>query len=778
MVVDELSRLKFIQSKIDKVPEEEDAYMYMQNMAGRSSARVDEIRDKVYMGKNSILKRITNAGYSIDELGDYLYAKHAKERNAAKKEGKGSGMTDAQANEILKKYRGKDLKNLADEWITNTIKKALDIRLEAGLIDKAQYKTLTTYYKNYVPLKGTIENDQFTYQPGKGYSVTTSTVMTASGRTTKAANPAVQALNDLEVAMVAAEKNRVMQSLYKLLESNPHSHWKLSGRKHKPVFDEFGEMHLEPGDLAKNEVQVFFDGKKKVIQIKDEALLNALTKQARSNTWDTVFRGLQVFNTYFRAVVTNLSPKFIVSNFQRDLQTALVHLGSKHPSKITAKVVKNIPKAMKSIWKKDKAYQDFKNHGGKAGWMDFKSIDEKIEELNKSIHRYHNAGKFKEAVLYAGQFITDVNEVVENGVRLSTYNALVENGMSKDRAANYAKDLTVNFNKKGEMGSGLNALYVFSNASIQGTNRIYRALTDKDTKVRGKAWAIMGVITTFGFLSSWRNRLEDEEDWEQFSEYEKDNNYMYMLPANDEGKRTALKIRLPYGYNVPFVIGQLAEQILHGDLQPGEAMSRLMKSGLDAFAPISGGSRAQLITPTILDPLIQIDENKNFFGGKIAKDQPQYGPSVKESELHFKNVRPTTKAVTKWLSENTGGKGKRAGVIEINPARVDHIINSYGGGLLKFLTNAITTGETFIREGQFPEYKHIPMASAFVSEESAYQASSVVYKMMKQSGYKKFNKEMTARFDRQLRFAIKSGQIDVKRANKLAKQFKKNQRQL
>jgi hypothetical protein len=599
--------------------------------------------------------------------------------------------------------------------------------------------------------------------------------MTAHGREIRAQNPAVQAVIDLESAMIAAEKNRAMQSFYKLLEENPHNSWKLSGRKHKPVYDEFGEMHLEPTDLANNEVQVFFDGKRKVIQITDEALLNAVTKTARSGTFDPIFKALQTFNTYFRAVTTNLSPDFIVSNFERDLQTALVHLGSKHPAKVVGKVVKGIPSSMKNIWKNGDDWKDFKAHGGKVGWMDFKSIDEKTEELTKSIDRYQKAGKFMEPMLYFGQFVTDVNEVVENGVRLSTYNALIANGMSKDKAANYAKDLTVNFNKKGEWGSAMNALYVFSNAGIQGTNRMYRGLTSKDKKERARAWSIMGGIATFGFVSSLRNRWEDEDDWEQFNEYEKDNNLMYMLPENSKGKRNAVKIRLPYGYNVPFVMGQLAEEMMNGDMQMGEAMARLMKSGVDSFLPVSGGSRAQLITPTIFDPLIQIDENKNFFGGPIIKE-PKYGTAPKPSERHFENVRPTTKAVTKWLSKFTGGGETKAGAFEVNPARVDHIINSYGGGLFKFITNSLTTGDTFIREGTFPDYKHIPIVRKFISERSDYKARGIVYDMLDQSGYTKYNKEMKARFKRQLDFAHKAGMIKTKKKRELWEQFKKNQR--
>ena len=355
-----------------------------------------------------------------------------------------------------KKYKKTDISKYADEFIKSTVKKALDIRLEAGLINKAQYKTLKSFYKNYIPLKGNIDN-QFTYQVGKGFSVTSSTVMRALGRESRAQNPVVQALIDLESAVVASEKNRAMQSFYKLLEENPHESWSLGGRKHKPVYDEAGEMSLIPGDLAKDEVQVFFDGKKKVIKIQDKALLKAVSKSG----FPAVPRALQVFNAYFRAINTTLNPEFIITNFERDLQSALINLTAEQKRGVASRVVEGLPSAMKSIWKNDKNYQDYKKHGGKVGWMDYKSVDEKFQEIESSINRYSKAGQKKEALLYLGQTIGDINEVVENGVRLSTYNNLVAQGMSKDKAANYAKDLTVNFNKKGEWGSWANGLYVF-----------------------------------------------------------------------------------------------------------------------------------------------------------------------------------------------------------------------------------------------------------------------------------------------------------------------------
>ena len=69
-----------------------------------------------------------------------------------------------------------------------------------------------------------------------------------------------------------------------------------------------------------------------------------------------------------------------------------------------------------------------------------------------------------------------VNTSVENGVRLASYIEARKAGVSRDKAAELAKNLTVNFNKSGEFGTVANSAYLFFNASVQGTSRLIRTL--------------------------------------------------------------------------------------------------------------------------------------------------------------------------------------------------------------------------------------------------------------------------------------------------------------
>ena len=56
-------------------------------------------------------------------------------------------------------------------------------------------------------------------------------------------------------------------------------------------------------------------------------------------------------------------------------------------------------------------------------------------------------------------------------MRLAAYRAAREKGVPVDRAASIAKNVTVNFNRRGTFGPAMNAAYLFYNASMQGSVR-------------------------------------------------------------------------------------------------------------------------------------------------------------------------------------------------------------------------------------------------------------------------------------------------------------------
>lgn len=87
----------------------------------------------------------------------------------------------------------------------------------------------------------------------------------------------------------------------------------------------------------------------------------------------------------------------------------------------------------------------------------------------------------KRAGKAVADFVSDYNDIVENASRFSVYYHARKQGVTVKKASSLAKNLAINFNRKGEVGNTLNSIYMFANASMQGTVNMLRALaTPKD----------------------------------------------------------------------------------------------------------------------------------------------------------------------------------------------------------------------------------------------------------------------------------------------------------
>ena len=804
-LIDKLNRLKMVQESIPQLKEDEDAIQVAETLHGAVSSKIEEFTNKIVSGKNSLLIRAKKDGFSLDDLGEYLYAIHAEERNKAMQEknpklATGSGMAKdtyidspeireireklnktksikkkkeylAQIKklektgteilgyeDILKKYRGTGIHKYALEFKREVINKALKIRLDNGLINKETYIELKNKFKNYVPLKGLKDGEAHTYVSGKGFNVTSSGIMRALGRETRAENPLVQAIVDYQSAIYISEQNKVGNAFLRMVQNNKSPMWKVSKRKFKPTYNKEGEVEFTATDLKNDEFQTYFKGQRYVIKINDKDLLRAMNN-LNSVTQNGALKFLNKFNTYYRAINTTINPEFLITNFERDLQTALLNMTAEGKKNLKRNVLKDIKKAgggIRSLIRKDgshewaQIYKEFKENGGKAGWLDFKSINEKMDEIKREIKKSQDGNSAFNSI---AEFIEDYNEIVENAVRLSTYKNLVDSGISKKKSAHYAKDLTVNFNRKGEWSAGVNALWTFSNAGMQGTNRIWRALKGKN----GKRVA-MG-ITAFGFGMSLLNRYMDEDEWDQFTDYSKDSYFMILLP-----NKKSVSIKLPYGYSWFYAVGGSIEQAIFGDTSFGDLLKRTAKNAVDSFAPISGGSLGQFVSPTILDPLIQLNENKTFYGGKIMKDKDRY-TRLKDYERGFAKTSPIAKSATKWAYDKN--------LVDVSPATLEHIYNSYTGGAGKFVSNALTTLiET--GKGNIVNVDKMPVIRQFIKAKGEWTSYNKAKDMLYVAEDKILNKELFIKYLKQARENL--DEVDGKVYRDMKKKFIKAQR--
>src|SRR3990167_7683835 len=798
-----LNRLEQAESKIKEVrgvqqlPLEQETSLWGGLWIGSASDEILEFDKQVVEGKDSLFKRMLDDNISLKEMGTYLWVRHAEERNDTIeiREGKenGAGIKTNVANRLKRwmDQRGKPYAQYAAE-IDGLVRETLDRRYDAGLLTEKEYTALTTEWKNYVPLKSFYE-DRPAMKTGKGFAITRKEFKKARGRFNPPENPLVQLIIDHHEAVIRAEKNKVDNAFLKMIQENPSNAWSWERQKYVPVYDKSGEIDYLKPITSKDEYIMKVDqetsdwfknnykrdiprGSVIKITIKDKALRDGM-----QNLMDNKVQGPKVLlavNNFLRAVNTFINPEFVLTNFERDLQTALVHVWGENSGKMAKQVLKDVPGAIRGVWKEvregtpnyhSQMYDRMKRLGGRVGFFDYKSLPELEADLEKKLDRYSKQGltfgKGWDATL---KFITDMNEAVESGVRLAFFEKLVESGVEEHRAALMAKELTVNFNKKGEFGTIMNTLWLFSNATTQGGARIFKAM--KNPRVR----KIVGTMTMFSFFNTILNRMLDPDDWDRYDQWTKDNYLLFPIPGMD--KRVG--IRLPYVYNVFHVAAQVAAGIGMGKATVVDGMGRMVAAINDAVNPFSGRSWTMFM-PTFSQPIFQVLDNKNFAGASIYKSQPEFGPKKPNLMQHFKTVNPATKVLTEWLNDISGGDTKleTSGFIDFNPEVMDHILEQIGGGAGRVIANTLNTVETTVLTKDFPPVKKIPFARQIIKGPSEWVDRSRAYDILDESRRRVMGTTKTDQFFESVKRALDNKEIEPDEAKRLRTEFRNNQRQ-
>lgn len=744
-------------------------------MIGKATQRIDEFIKEIYdETSDSLLVRVRKAGFSLDDFGDYMHAKHAAERNDHVRtinpnfvDG-GSGLTYAQAQEILDKFADTNIHEFAAEFYEKVTKARLTVMLDAGLITEEDFEKLGTFYDFYVPLKRELD-----VQEGFGRRRTQidPNIEKTLGSQKRVRNPVVSAIAEMEDSIIQAEKNKSYQVLLKFLGDNPDDAWQITPfeaentdpNEEGNFFDQ--KELMVPSDYV---LKVLVNGKAKYIKFTDMALVSGI----RGLGAEKGIRILQAANAYLRGVFVTYNPEFLVTNFMRDIQTALIHITGEKSLVMAAKVIKDLPSAMLGIWRdvrgKDVTewtflYQDLKRQGGKVGWFDFKSFADKKRELESKIARTEQKAlnPFKTTRILA-KFINNLNEAVESGVRLAVYKNLIDAGDSPAVAASFSKNVTVNFNKKGEWGEMMNSFFLFSNASIQGSTRILQSLRSSR-----KTQALVTGIVLAGFLNRFLLRAMDDEDkeYDKLNDWTRENNWIIPLGGGEY-----LKYRVPYGYNVFKAIGDATADVFLREKTPGQASGRILSVMNSSFNPLG----EDVFTPTVGDPIQQIRRNQNFFGGKIRPDQPQFQAFMPDSQLYFKSSRKTTVAVVEKLNELSGGSETVSGFIDINPENIDHLVDFLGGGSLKFANNTFETAISAIN-GEMPELRNIPFVRQIVGTIDDRAELPTIYEMRNNSLRKIYDEGDARKFNKYVGDAVRKRSITSKTASKYRKEFYRNQ---
>ena len=724
----------------------------MYGKAAEDLAKLDQRIEK-------ITAEMKKAGIKVDELSEYLYALHAKERNALvslRSNGAvtdGSGMTDAEADAILRGANKKALDPIVS-MIREIQKDTRETMVKYGLETRETINAFENMFDDYVPLAG-LSMDETVKSPyptgGAGMNVFGPTTKKASGRKSKAENILAQIVAQNASIHIKARTNEAMQTLHNLVKENPNPKvWR--------ILDENAGVDSS----SPNVVAVRIGGKQKFIYFNDPSYAYSLKGMGipQSNAF---VRALRKPAQWLRASFTTLNPEFFISNFSRDIQSAVFNAaaeadiegGMMNSKKTIGRMMKLVPGTLRTLIKNsvqkggdpaiEKYFQEFKEDGGKTGWAYAKSLDQIASELEGATGDKTRTQEILGKAKNFGETIEGINDAFENSIRLSAYIAAREAGVSREKAAQLAKNITVNFNKQGEWGPTLNAVYLFFNASVQGTARLGRSLTSLKAPVRPDGtkrsgvervntaqWMAGGLALFSSMLTALGYAMSDEDEdgtlfWDKIPDYVKERNLIIMRPNGKD----YFKIPMPYGYNVFANMGTAMTESAYGKREADESMMFIFNSFFSSFSPISFGQSEDLFTavgkgavPTVMKPFVEVMVNETYFGSPVTGENLPFGVQKPQSELSFRSPE-AVKEFFQWMNEATGGSEYKSGGLDFNPDKIWYMFEYYIGSAGQFLNRSVKVPRKLISKFSSGEEidieaNEIPLARILYGEPSKY----------------------------------------------------------
>lgn len=483
-------------------------------------------------------------------------------------------------------------------------------------------------------------------------------------------------------------------------------------------------LHTTKREEAQHRISVAINGKEYNIFVNG----NPRAAQAINGELNDVDRygsAVAKVNRFLSQVYTSINPEFVVTNYQRDAGFAASIVASTEPWSYQKEWAKNMTiynpittgAYLSSLIKKAKTgninpnnkaeryMQEFLSHGGETGFTNMLSADDYKKQIKRDIKSINSVVSLSKASRAAVAFTERANTVFEDATRYATYVTSREQGRTIDRSIRDAKEISLNFNTRGADGlpgdgfiyrffRGLRRWMIFVNPSIQGLNKAGMAFRNHPLR---SSMMIAGLPTLLGYALPAIMRAVvgggdgDDDDKNVVESYKDLPKWVRRTNiAIPIGGNNFVTIPLSYELRVSYGLGEMMWEYGEGMIDKDEVATETV-SQLSDLLPISfsNGTVAQSISPSIARPLIDIIQNRNFYGKKIYNDSqfiegyPEYMKAyagtpkwlVKSTEV-LNNVIPNL---------NAGVSDKYTpGVINVNPAIIDYLLSSYLGGLYNF----------------------------------------------------------------------------------------------
>lgn len=509
-----------------------------------------------------------------------------------------------------------------------------------------------------------------------------------------------------------------------------------------------------------HEVRVMKDGEEYVIYVNGDpqlaqAMNNTRAHRVREIQSGKLDRAAAWLGRKMAAAYTSLSPLFIPSNYFRDLTMTLASTAIREDGRYNYLLRKNLATSWNlgfmlrdyqngklrdkvnngNATPKEQMFYDFMMNGGETGFvssLDVEDLKKKFKNDLKDLDRWKaNPVKVGHTIMDSIEFL---NRMIEDSNRFAVYMTSIQYGRSIDEAVNDAKDVTLNFNRKGTGEYGwqmIRNLYLFINPAVQSLQTLGALAKHHPFKFTAvtASWLASGVLVPIvnAALMSLFGGDDDKDKYWQFSKWDRRNNLIMWIPYTHE----YVKIPLAQEFRAFYGVGDMiASKMMGGELAE-ESWSQYAEDLLGQVVdmlPLDptgyDGNIAVSLMPNAIRPVFELAFNIDFTGKPLFKETEynKYDPNFTKAYVGTPDwlVRASkmVNSIGNDYSDVQQNKWDALGDPRYNlnnPAVVDHVLSSYLGGAYTMGSQVLGLLTKSLNDPKEIKVADIPLFSKFVS---------------------------------------------------------------
>ena len=447
-----------------------------------------------------------------------------------------------------------------------------------------------------------------------------------------------------------------------------------------------------------------------------------------------ILKAGEMVNRQLSAFYTTRNPDFVVSNFIRDMlfSNSIVwvkespnyalrfhrNIARCNPAQIKVLLAKHRKGTLDMNNKLEHMFYQFMMNGGETGYANVRDIEQHKNDIRRELKRTNGKLSITKAFNLLGEKLDEYNRAVENCARFAAYLTSREMGRTVERSIYDAKEISVNFNKKGSGAKFMNAVgqtkigtasafvsgigrsgFVFWNAAIQGTTNFGRQFK----KHPAKAFTASAIMFLLGAVIAGIGMGDGDDDADANSywnlpEYVRRSNILFKI--GDQW----VSIPLPVEYRAIYGMGELMVSAMSGKEHfTGSELGKAIAGQATQVLPIDfleGGGGVKAFVPSAVKPFAEVYSNKGWTGMPIYKDTP-YNKYMPEWTKAYKSANKYLVGIAKTLNEATGGDAYTKGSVDINPAQIEYLLNGYFGGVSGTIDKLSKSAETIAGDREY-----------------------------------------------------------------------------